>query len=258
MHVIGIDWAASDEAKRGLALGRVAAGSIEIVELLMGRQAVEGRSALQLAKWLDQHPGSLVAIDAPLGWPSKLGRAVATHVAGEPLGTMEDAPTFFTRETDRFVKRCVGQNPLEVGADRIARMAFSALCLIAELRGTTGLPLPMAWEPDDRGVLEVYPAATLRAFAAGGKVPSYKKPEHTEARRTIAGSLASVVRMTEAQVELAVKSDHLLDAVACVVAGADFAASRAMAPPAEMREIARQEGWIWTRALAPLERTSRG
>jgi predicted RNase H-like nuclease len=253
VHVIGIDWAATEEAKCGLALGDLRGdGSLEILELLTGRQAPGRRSAAQVAGWLKQYPDSLVAIDAPLGWPSNLARAVSAHVAGEPLGTMADAPKFFTRETDRFVHREFKKSPLEVGADRIARTAFSALCLVSELRDATGLPLRMAWKPAERGVLEVYPAATLKAIARGWKLPPYKKPEQADARREIVNVLADHVEATAAQLDRAVGSDHLLDAIVCALAGADFALRRAMEPPAELCDHARREGWIWVRTMAPV------
>src|SRR5262249_40591186 len=158
-------------------------------------------------------------IDAPLGWPANLARAVAAHVAGEPIGKMIDAGTFFTRETDRFIQQKFKKSPLEVGADRIARTAFSALCLLQELREILGSPLRLAWACDDPGVIEVYPAATLKAIAGGRRVPPYKKSEQVEARREILGSLRPHVRLSSRAFERAVASDHLLDAIVCTVAG---------------------------------------
>jgi len=251
VHVIGIDWAASDEAKCGLALADIRDGSLEVVELLAGREVSGGRSAPQVAEWLKQYPDSLVAIDAPLGWPSNLAHAVSAHVAGEPLGKIADAPKFFTRETDRFVHREFKKSPLEVGADRIARTAFSALCLLGELREATGLPLRMAWTPDERGVLEVYPAATLKVIARGRKLPPYKRPEQTDARRAIVNLVAEHVQAMPAHLDRSMGSDHLLDAMVCALAGSDFLLRRAMNPPAELHDQARREGWIWVRATAP-------
>ena len=246
-RVVGIDWAASDESKCGLALGRVdGGGSITIDELLTGREAPDRKSRSVLVAWLVRFPDAIVAIDAPLGWPALLANAVAEHVAGAPLGKMADAGAFFTRATDRFVYREFEKAPLEVGADRIARTAFSALSLLEELRAATGLPLAMAFDRAERGVLEVYPAATLKVIG-GAKIPPYKKPEQTVARRALVEMMSADVRLTPLQTERAIASDHVLDAVACVIAGADFAAGRAMAPPPELEAAARREGWIWIR-----------
>lgn len=71
-------------------------------------------------------------MDAPLGWPRPLGPALSDHRAGEPIDPPAD--TLFHRETDGVVHRTVGKRPMEVGADRIARTARSAVELIGELR----------------------------------------------------------------------------------------------------------------------------
>jgi predicted RNase H-like nuclease len=250
-HIIGIDWAATDETKCGLALAEVRDGSITMLELLTGRETTpdrkDARSAPYVASWLKRHPDSLVAIDAPLGWPTKLAIAVSEHRAGKPLGELADAREFFTRTTDRHVHAVFGKSPLEIGADRIARTAFSALCLIKELRDAAGLPLRLAWRPDERGVIEVYPAATLRAIF-GERIPPYKKAELTDARRAILERL-DMIHMTSEQRERAVQSDHLLDAILCAIAGADFVAARAMPPTGGQENDVQREGWIWVREM---------
>ncbi len=251
MHVIGVDWAASDERKCGLALAAIHDDAVVIRELLTGREATDKRSAPQIIAWLRRHPDALLAVDAPLGWPARLADGVAAHVAGEPLGVMYDARAFFTRATDRFLQQTLRKTPLEVGADRIARTAFSALSLIRELRGATGLPLRLAWHAGERGVLEVYPAATLKVIAQGAKLPPYKKPEHLEARRAITTLLAPHVRFTDEQRQRAIGCDHLLDAMLCTLAGADFARGLALPPPADLRAEAQREGWIWVRSANP-------
>jgi predicted RNase H-like nuclease len=248
VHVIGIDWAATDEAKCGLALGHVHEGTVEILDVLTGRDATGKKSAPHVAEWLRQHPDVLVAVDAPLGWPSKLALAVAGHVAGEPLGKMVETSAFFSRETDRFVHRQFKKAPLEVGADRIARTAFSALCLLDDLREATGLPLKLAWAPNERGVIEVYPAATLKVIARRQRLAPYKKPDQVDARRSIGELLGHHLRWTASHAKRAMASDHVLDAVVCVVAGADFVSGAALAPPPELLEQALREGWIWVRS----------
>ena len=247
VHVIGIDWAATDEAKCGLALGHVVEGTVQILDVLTGRNTAGKRSAPHVAEWLRQHPDTLVAIDAPLGWPSKLAVAVAAHIAGEPLGKMVETSAFFSRETHRFVHRHFRKSPLEVGADRIARTAFSALCLLDDLREATGLPLQLAWAPTERGVIEVYPAATPKVMATKPRLAPYKKPDQVDARRSSVELLGRHVRWTASHAERAIASDHVLDAVVCVVAGADFASGDALGPPPELLDLALREGWIWIR-----------
>jgi predicted RNase H-like nuclease len=244
MHIIGVDWAATDEAKCGLALARHEGDALEVIELLTGREASE-KSSGRIARWIDEDTDVLVAIDAPLGWPRALMRAVASHRAGEPLGTMKDAATFFSRETDRHVRKVYGKTPLEVGADRIARTAFSALALVATLRARA--KLDVAWRPDERGVIEVYPAATLTALTAK-KVEPYKKRDQVPERAKIVNELASHVTINASLRRRALEVDHLLDAVVCAVAGADFVSGKAIAPDDAQLELAQTEGWIWVRS----------
>ncbi len=249
MKLIGVDWAASDEAKRGLALAELdARGDLTLLEV--GSGARERLAEARIGEWLAAIPTSesaLVGIDAPLGWPRALARGLADHRAGESLGAQETAAELFDRAADRHVHRTYGKKPLEVGADRIARTAFSALALIAALRRHHRLDIGWAPPlPGERLILEVYPAATLRILA-GGRTAPYKRPEQLAARRELTAVLAEHVGMTRKQRALAESSDHLLDAIACCVAAADFAAGRCPGPPAELGERARHEGWIWVR-----------
>ena len=249
LRLIGVDWAASDEAKRGLALAELdARGDLTLLEVGSGTR--ERRATERIAAWLspEQAPGEVVVgIDAPLGWPRVFAAGIATHRAGESLGAQTHAAEFFDRVADRHVHRVYGKKPLEVGADRIARTAFSALALVAELRRHR--PLAMGWAPPTKGeavVIEVYPAATLRTLV-GGRTPPYKKIEQVAARTALAAVLAEHVTMSSKQRALAVSSDHLLDAIACTVAAADFVTGRAQGPTPELADLARQEGWIWIR-----------
>jgi hypothetical protein len=52
VRLIGIDWAASDEAKCGLALAEVDGETISVLELSTGRTTATRRSVDQIAAWL--------------------------------------------------------------------------------------------------------------------------------------------------------------------------------------------------------------
>jgi predicted RNase H-like nuclease len=246
VRLIGVDWAASDEAKRGIALAELdAAGQITLVEVCTGTR--DEPAATRLSSWLATPGEVIVGIDAPLGWPRDLAAQLFTHRAGESLGAATDAARFFDRAADRYVARVYRKKPLSVGADLIARTAFSALALVAELRQHH--EIEFGWEPPTSGkrvFLEVYPAATLGVLL-GEKLPPYKKPEDGQARARLTDLLATHITMTRKQRALTIASDHRLDAVACVLAAADFAAGRCPGPPAELEELARHEGWIWIR-----------
>src|SRR5207253_1199225 len=148
----------------------------------------------------------LLAFDAPLGWPQPLGRALAEHRAGHPLSL--PAHQLFRRATDRFVKARIGKQSLDVGADRIARTAHSALKLLADVRQKTGLPIPMAWEPsysERVAAIEVYPAATL--IAHGIPDTGYKKKDKIAERKAIMGSLERVIQLPEDRAPMELSAD---------------------------------------------------
>ena len=183
----------------------------------------------------------LLALDAPLGWPAPLGDALAGHRAGDPLDA--SAHALFRRATDRDVRARLGKQPLDVGADRIARTARAALGLLGALREQLDLPIPLVWYPDVEGVgaVEVYPAATLRAY--GVDATGYKRADGAAARGRVVGALRAEVDVPDLPV--LIESDDAVDAAVCVLAGADVVRGRARGPTD--RALAEREGWIWVR-----------
>ncbi|PWH13747.1 MAG: hypothetical protein DDG60_09800 [Anaerolineae bacterium] len=119
---LGID-CATDPAKVGLALAEWDNHRTEILRVVVGSPAKT--IANTIFRWLTPEQPALLAMDAPLGWPATLGQSLFHHQAGETIEINSD--TLFRRETDRVVKRLVGRQPLDVGADRIARTAHAAL-----------------------------------------------------------------------------------------------------------------------------------
>jgi hypothetical protein len=161
-------------------LGMLEAGRSTIRTVRCG-----SRSALPatiVAGWLEGAPGALLAIDAPLGWPKQLGVSLVGHEAGDAL--TPEADQLFHRDTDAAIERELRKRPLEVGANLIARTAHAALSFLEELRRLTGLTLPLAWDREQRApvsVIEVYPAATLRAH--GIEAGEYKKASQISGRQ---------------------------------------------------------------------------
>lgn len=239
-RIVGIDCATQPE-KVGLALAEHSDDGIRILEARTGGQGVEST----VLGWIGEAP-SLLAMDAPLGWPEALPRALAEHAAGSPVRGRPSE--LFSRLADHAVFDRVGKRPLEVGADRIARTALAAIKLLNDLRCEARAEIPLAWEPGVKltgdAAIEVYPAGTLRSL--GILDFGYKKPVNTDARSRILRELRERVRLTG---ELAGASSNadVLDAVICTVAGADFLGGSAIPPTPDELPTARREGWIWIR-----------
>jgi hypothetical protein len=165
VQIIGIDCATQD-AKLGLARATWVRDDDHRATLhdamVCGREA---SAADTISHWIEAtRIPTLLAIDAPLGWPVALGTSLVTHEAGAPLGARPNM--MFRRETDRQVHARLGKLPLEVGADRIARTAHAALTLLETVRQRCHIPIPLAWTPaipEPCAAIEVYPAATLLA-----------------------------------------------------------------------------------------------
>lgn len=243
--LIGIDCSTSPR-KVGLAMGQLRGGelSIDAIAPTMGKLA-EIEATIQ--GWLG--PRTLLAIDAPLGWPATMADALHSHVAGALLGSIETASNLmFRRETDRVIQARLGQTPLDVGADRIARTAHSALAMLDRLRSATERPIELAWRPGDvpeSSAIEVYPAATLRARGWPYRGYKCREAKCRAVRETIYARLAGELSICAAAKGPMLESDHVLDAGLCVLAGADFARGRGIRP--ENEALARREGWIWVR-----------
>ena len=238
--IIGID-CATDPRKTGLAKSMYRDGELSLIEASLGDR---GQSiATTIATWLDPGVKTLIAIDAPLGWPQALGQALVSHQAGEPIDA--ESNFLFRRATDRFIKSRTGKQPLDVGADRIARTAHTAVGLLGELRDLTNNPIPLAWGAGftELSAIEVYPAGTLLAY--GMPATSYKANNagHQQVREQIISQLRLHMRVDDSKPLLA--NADVLDAALCCLAGADFLHGTAMLP--EDRGVAEKEGWIWVR-----------
>ncbi len=242
VQLVGIDCAV-DARKVGLASGSVENGRAVVKEITAPRSLedlVENAAAV-----VRESPASLIALDAPLGWPLGLAQAMARHSAGDPLGCT--AHEMARRRTDDVVCRELGRRPLDVGADRIARTAHAALELLAKVRARAEVDVPLAWTPGvirGAAAIEVYPAGTL---ASRGLDPrGYKKgPAARNARARLTQAVRAELELSEQVAQAMVGSDHALDAALCVLAAADFLRRDVLEPEDDAR--ARREGWIWVR-----------
>jgi predicted RNase H-like nuclease len=239
MRIIGVD-CSTNEGGVAVAVGHLDDGRL-LIEPPIVCGGATGSVLEVLVRNIGEERPCLFAFDAPLGWPSDLGSSLSKHNAGAPLEV--DANMLFRRRTDRFIKRETGQQPLDVGADRIARTAYWALNLLGQLRRSLKADIPLAWNPTDTAdlsAIEVYPAASLRV--RGISTVGYKKTEQVAARAAIVDALASSVTLPEDRACLTVCADAL-DAAICVIAGADFVRGDCLPPDDSV--AAKREGWIW-------------
>ena len=241
--IIGVDCATKPKYT-GIARGEITKNRLTIQNVECGSDA--STPADIILEWLHAANGqpTLLAIDAPLGWPIGMRTALRTHRAGSPIEVEPDK--MFKRITDQCVKSSTRKNPMEIGADKIARTAHSALSLLDELRHHTEERIPLMWCPElwkGTRAIEVYPALTLRAM--GCEVAGYKKRKG--ARCSLAENLRSHIAFDFEQKSQMIADDNLIDAVVCVQAGYDFLLGRCKQPPEDEIDTIYKEGWIWFR-----------
>jgi hypothetical protein len=239
-QLVGVD-CATDDARVGVARGWYDDGRLTLEQALVCSK--EGPVTRHVAGWLADETATrtLLAIDAPLGWPTKLSQALMGHRAGQAIAT--EPNEMFRRATDRFIQRKLGKTPLDVGADRIARTAHAALRMLGELRQAFGAQIPLAWRPDfttSPAAIEVYPAATL--ISLGCKAAGYKAPDQKVEREAIIERVRAVATVP-ADVSTLRENADALDAAICLLAAADFL--RGAALPPDGNAPVEQEGWIW-------------
>ncbi|MEM8944502.1 MAG: DUF429 domain-containing protein [Planctomycetota bacterium] len=236
--IVGVDCAVQP-TKVGLALAEIDNNSVRVLDT---RKCGASQLPIDVIfQWHIQTPISLLALDAPLGWPAAMADSLSDHQAG---GSVEAEPNaLFRRATDIEIHRRLKKQPLDVGANFIARTAKAALDLIAQLRHLTAEPIPLAWTaeiPSMTSAIEVYPAATLRVH--GLPLVRYKETAQREARQQMLHALPHWFDASAGR-EAAIESADTLDAILCLLAAADFCRGRAI-PPAD-QPTAQKEGWIW-------------
>ena len=237
--LIGVDCATVPE-RTGVAIGRLVDGHLSLDAVHPPGRTLDVAGLVATA--LQGGGPAVLALDAPLGWPSALGDHLAGHHAGAPIPATPAA--LFSRATDHAIRARLGKQPLEVGADRIARTAVAALGLMDRVRLRTGRALPVAVTaapPADAVAIEVYPAALI---AAGGTRP---RGPVAMADAKIALVLESFGSAVAVHLDALRGSPDTLDAALCVVAAADWVRGRAVPPPPELALTVQREGWIWAR-----------
>ncbi len=246
IKTIGID-CATNHKLIGLAMGYFSGNKAKIKKVTVGGN--ENSVIEVIAGWITEKQPTLLGLDAPLGWPANLSKSLLNHQAGEPI--YADPNEIFRRLTDRIVKQQIGKQPLDGGADRIARTAHSAVNLIHELRNKTRQSIPLLWTPVfEAGInaIEVYPAATLKAHKM--KSEGYKGEKGKTNRIAILDKLKNHIELPDDDMDLMTNNDNALDAVVCVLATVDFLKQDVIKPEESQIKLARKEGWIWVKNLS--------
>lgn len=238
-RIIGIDFA-TKEPGRGMVLALKETRGVRLARVWNRHDPFLD----VVARWVDEdREATLIAVDAPLGWPAPLTAALESHRAGGAIRTPADH--MFRRRTDDFVREAIGKRPLEVGADLIARTAHAALDFLDQLGKKLGTAIPLAWSPNDEGgpaAIEVYPAATLKAHEM--RHTGYKKASQGDERSEMVKALRRRwMAIPDSCASELRKNADTLDAAICAFAAGDFIAGRAEDP--EDEDLARREGWIW-------------
>ncbi|MGM0673310.1 MAG: DUF429 domain-containing protein [Spirochaetota bacterium] len=259
VDIIGID-CATDPANTGVAHATVNLpdGRPTLRHLSVGSGGAAGSggttTARLVSELLSPPRPALIGLDAPLGWPEPMGRLLTAHRAGEELNI--EANLFFRRHTDRVVRRYLGKQTLDVGADRIARTAVAALEFLTELRRLTDRPFPVATHSvpalraqrpgESDAAVEVYPRGRLIAHHGSAYGTGYRARSGEPVRRSLIDDIAREMDL-RVEVEQAVKDVDLLDAMLCVLAAVDVLRGRCTPPEAvgAPLEAVRREGWIW-------------
>jgi len=237
--LIGVDCATVPE-RTGVAIGRLLDDQLSLEAVHPPHRTLDVEGIVATA--LEGGGPAVLALDAPLGWPNALGDLLAGHHAGAPMPAAPAA--LFSRATDHAIRARLGKQPLEVGADRIARTAVAALDLLHRLRARTGrrLAVAVAATPHpDAIVIEVYPAALV---AAGGHRPRGPVAMPDAKFALVQAGFGAGVAAHHATLTA---SPDALDAALCVLAAADWRRGRAVPPPPELARTVEREGWIWAR-----------
>jgi predicted nuclease with RNAse H fold len=218
VRIIGVD-CATEPKNRGFACAEFEDGECTLIHAEDGKKVSPPE---KIKEWIAPGYAALIAIDAPLGWPIEFSKKLPVHRAAEPIDA--DPKRFFNRHTDRIVKEKF-KTPLDIGADRIARTALSALKYMEALRRQIGENVPLPWDENignKVSAIEVYPVATLKS--RNWRFEGYKKKDKRTEREEIAENLEEEMdfRIKSLERELMLEVEHVLDAVVCVLAGLDF------------------------------------
>ena len=278
VRIIGIDCAA-DPMNIAAASATQVGARLTVDRLLYGEKRTGDprtvrleRLATAIAEQTSTEAPTLLALDAPLGWPIAMRQALAEGAAGSSAGIPGDARVMFRRRTDLFVARETCKTPQSVGASLVASLTHTALRLIGMIKEKCEeRSISMATAPLDRcdsfrkGVhlIEVYPALAGPRFLGGqshrfeswsevgDKLKKFRKKDWSTIAERLSRRLQIDCTGLPDGVENDLKwlRDHGLDAVLCAWTAWRFLQGECVSPATAETEITDEhlvrEGWIW-------------
>ncbi|MBY0549274.1 MAG: DUF429 domain-containing protein [Candidatus Obscuribacterales bacterium] len=217
----------------------------------------------------------VVGVDVPFGWPIDFVELVQSwNMAGinGSLSVAED-DGYRYRKTDNVVDEELRKRPLSVTSDLIAASmrAWLRLCSSTKTRGSLSPQIRVdrtEFMPNLPVLIEVYPAATLRAFASHSNndirwrtlIAGYKGKDSTEAtslRKELLAILGEMFQISNIPIssmaESADETDAFIAAITALIFAFDQTENKPEVfrdwtvryPTAEELPFARREGWIF-------------
>lgn len=266
---------------------RLRGATLELGAPLRPGSAAELVEALKRAVHSDTEGAVLLCLDAPIGWPLALGRALVGHRAGAPVKVPADR--LFRRATDHDIRTRLGKTPLDIGADRIARTSRTALETLDRLSSALGTQIEpvVGLAPMERSgptaraetLQRISPSGLLGAesdapILPAGRIPliesypagwfaseslntrGYRPPAAGKRRAELLGSVLELLKRrgveprfveADAAARLAERADDL-DALVCTLNGLDLLEGLIEPPPPALQPRVAVEGWIWTKS----------
>ncbi len=180
-----------------------------------------------------------IGIDCPFGWPVAFIEFVTRHrdaTVGVPTDSVLSRRPLVYRATDLYCLQH-GLRPLSVAADLIAHVAMRCAALLPQLDDNR--------DRSGRGrLVEAYPAASLSRWGLVHR--RYKGPVNVVALGSAVDALragAPWLRLGGYEA-LCRRDDDAFDAVIAALSARAAMLGLVEAPPDEMLELARVEGWI--------------
>jgi predicted RNase H-like nuclease len=184
---------------------------------------------------------TVVAIDAPFGWPRAWAAAVGAHRPGAAFAA-EGSPASLTRRaTDAWVAQTLGIYPLSVAANLIGATAIRCARLVRRL----GRHVDTGVRPQPPFISEVYPAAALIRWGLSHRL--YKGRQLRASRELLVAELVRAglpVALSEGDRHSVESSDDALDALICALVARAIALGLTDDIPESLRTSGANEGWI--------------